>query len=271
MLTAAERTVFSCAIDKLVPHKSQPRQYFAPDRLEELSKSIREHGLIEPIVVRKAPGQEGKFEIIAGERRWRASQRAGLKEVLVILKEVSPKNAYEIALIENIQREDLNAVELAEAFDRLIKDYGYTQEQVAERVNKDRTTVTNHLRLLKLPPRVRNLIVTGELSEGHARALLGAPPSILADLAEKVIRGKLSVRATEDLVRGKKDGKSGSKKPNKNQSDKDKSASVRDLETRLSRALGTRVFVRDNKGKGEIAIPYVDLDMLDRLISKLIK
>ena len=272
--TAQERSVFSCAIDKLVPQKGQPRQFFATARIDELAQSIREHGLIEPLVVRKAPGQEGKFEIIAGERRWRASQRAGLKEVLVVVKDVSPKNAFELAIIENIQREDLNAVELAEAFDRLIKEHGYTQDALAERVGKDRSTITNCLRLLKLPPRVRTLVTSGELSEGHARALLGAPPQQLADLADKVIRGKLSVRATEDLVRGKKDNSGpnkGGKGNKKKGAEGEKSASVRDLETRLARALGTRVFVRDVKGKGEVAIPYVDLDMLDRIIAKLMK
>lgn len=262
-------SVFSCAIEKLVPQKGQPRQHFDPRALAELTQSIREHGLLEPIVVRKAAGGEGSFEIIAGERRWRASQKAGLKEVLVVVKDVSPRAAFELALIENVQREDLNAVELAEAYDRLVREHGYSQEALATRLGKDRTTITNSLRLLKLPARVRSRVISGELSEGHARALLGAPTDkAMEELAERVMRGHLTVRATEALVRGAK------KKKDKDKSGKEppgkiKSAAVRDLEARLSRSLGTRVFVRDEGNKGEVAIPYADLDMLDRIIAKL--
>jgi ParB family chromosome partitioning protein len=169
-----DKSVFSCALEKLTPQKGQPRQYFAKDKIDELAASIKEHGLLEPIVVRRVPGQD-KLEIIAGERRWRASQKAGLREVLVVVKDVSPKAAFELALIENVQREDLNPVELAEALDRLVKEHHYTQDTLAERLGKDRTTVANSLRLLKLPASVRSRVITGELSEGHARALLGAP------------------------------------------------------------------------------------------------
>ncbi|MBL8609720.1 MAG: ParB/RepB/Spo0J family partition protein [Myxococcales bacterium] len=257
--------VFSCAIEKLVPQKGQPRQHFDPRALAELSQSIREHGLLEPIVVRKASGGGDTFEIIAGERRWRASQKAGLKEVLVVVKDVSPRAAFELALIENVQREDLNAVELAEAYDRLVREHGYSQEALATRLGKDRTTITNSLRLLKLPPRVRSKVISGDLSEGHARALLGAATSEkIEELAEKVLRGHLTVRATEALVRGSKKKQSKAAKETKG-----KSAAVRDLEARLSRSLGTKVYVRDEGNKGEVAIPYADLDMLDRIISKL--
>jgi ParB family chromosome partitioning protein len=168
-----DRSVFVCALDKIVPQKGQPRRYFDAAALEELAQSIKEHGLLEPIVVRRAPISGGagtgadSFEIIAGERRWRACQKAGLHEALVVVKDVSNKTAFELALIENVQREDLNPVELAEALDRLVKEYGYTQELLAQRLGKDRTTVTNSLRLLKLPPLVRTKIATGELSEGQ--------------------------------------------------------------------------------------------------------
>jgi ParB family chromosome partitioning protein len=262
-----DKSVFSCPIEKLVAQKGQPRQYFAPGALAELAASIKEHGLLEPIVVRRAPHAPDKFEIIAGERRFRAAQKAGLHEVLVVVKDVSPKAAFELALIENVQREDLNPVELAEALDRLVKEHGYTQDALGERLKKDRTTIANSLRLLRLPPRVRAKVMEGELSEGHARALLGAGDARqIEDLAEKVIRGRLNVRATEQLVRGKKPRKSGGA----SSKDKPKSASVRDLEARLTRKLGARVLVRDANGKGEIAIPYADLDALDRLISKLL-
>ena len=267
-----DRSVFSCAIEKLVPQKGQPRQYFAKEKLEELAASIREHGLLEPIVVRRVSGQD-KFEIIAGERRWRASQKAGLKEVLVVVKDVSPKSAFELALIENVQREDLNPIELAEALERLTKEHGYTQDTLAERLGKDRTTIANSLRLLKLPPSVRSRVISGELTEGHARALLGAPdPAKIEDLAEKVVRGRLSVRATEALVRNAK--AKGKKGDDKGKPAAGKSAAVRDLEQRMTRAAGTKVVIKSDPKdpkKGEIAIPYEDLDHLDRILARVFK
>ncbi len=265
--TYGDKSVFVCPLDKIVPQKGQPRQHFDAQALEELAQSIKEHGLLEPIVVRRSTDKsvgEGKFEIIAGERRWRASQKAGLREVLVVVKDVTPRTAFELALIENVQREDLNPVELAEALDRLVKEHAYTQETLAARLGKDRTTITNSLRLLKLPAMVRSKIVSGELTEGHARALLGADPDKIEHLAEKVMRGRLSVRATEALVRGAK--AKGKSKGN----GAEKSTSIRDLEVKLSRALGTKVEVRDRGNQGEIAIPYADLDALDRLLDKLL-
>ena len=266
-----DKSVFSCALDRIVPQKGQPRQHFDAQALEELAQSIKEHGLLEPIVVRRASASGGgagadKFEIIAGERRWRACQKAGLREALVIVKDVSPKSAFELALIENVQRQDLNPVELAEALDRLVKEYAYTQETLAERLGKDRSTVTNSLRLLKLPSMVRSKIVSGELTEGHARALLGADPEKIEHLAEKVMRGRLSVRATEALVRGAK----GKAKTN-GAAPKTPSTAIRDLEAKLSRALGTKCEVRDRGNHGEIAIPYADLDALDRVLDKLLR
>jgi ParB family chromosome partitioning protein len=264
-----DKNVFLCALEKIVPHKGQPRQHFDTQALEELAQSIREHGLIEPIVVRRMPAAPDKFEIIAGERRWRACQKAGLREALVVVKDVSTTQAFELALIENVQREDLNPVELAEALDRLVKEHAYTQESLAQRLGKDRSTIANSLRLLKLPARVRSKIVTGELSEGHARALLGAADDTkIEQLADKVIAGKLSVRATEALVRGARE-KSG--KLGKSGTPATKSTAVKDLEQRLGRALGTKVEVRDTGNRGEIAIPYEDLDALDRIIEKILR
>ncbi len=264
-----DKSVFACAIEKLVPQKGQPRQHFAKDKLDELAASIKEHGLLEPIVVRRIPGQD-KLEIIAGERRWRASQKAGLREVMVVVKDVSPKAAFELALIENVQREDLNPVELAEALDRLVKEHGYTQESLAERLGKDRTTIANSLRLLKLPPSVRARVITGELTEGHARALLGAPDAAkIEELAEKVVRGKLSVRAAEALVRT---AKQKANKPAGGEPTKEgKSAAIRDLEQRLTRTVGSKVLVNDVGNKGEIVIPYEDLDHLDRILERFFK
>lgn len=272
-----DKSVFSCAIEKLAPQRGQPRQFFAKDRIEELAQSIKEHGLLEPIVVRRVPGQD-RLEIIAGERRWRASQKAGLREVLVVVKDVTPKAAFELALIENVQREDLNPVELAEALDRLTREHGYTQEALATRLGKDRTTVTNALRLLRLPASVRARVISGELSEGHARALLGvADPAKIEDLAEKVVRGRLNVRAAEALVRAGRLGKA-AKKPSREPSAPAKSAAIRDLEQRLARVAGTKVLVRAEPPKsgkkatrGEIAIPYEDLDHLDRILARVFK
>jgi len=261
-----DRSVFVCPLEKIAPQRGQPRQHFDTAKLEELAASIREHGLIEPLVVRRVVGAES-YELIAGERRWRALQRAGLREALVVVKDVSPSDAFELALIENVQREELNPIELAEALDRLVREHGYTQEALAERLGKDRTTIANALRLLKLPERIRAMVVSAELTEGHARALLGAGDAATIEaLSDKVIRGKLTVRATEALVRAAAvHPRSGPREQAAT-----KPASVRDLEARLSRALGTRVEVRDHGNKGEVAIPYADLDALDRVIDKIL-
>jgi ParB family transcriptional regulator, chromosome partitioning protein len=262
-----EGNVFSCPIDKIVPQRGQPRQHFDSDRLDELASSLREHGLLEPLVVRRRPGQDD-FELIAGERRWRAAQRADLKQVLVVVRDVSAKDAFELALIENIQREDLDPIEFAEAMDRLVKEHGYTQDTLAQRVGKDRSTIANALRLLRLPANVREKVVMGELSEGHARALLGAPDDKqLTELAEKVVRGRLSVRQTEALVRGAKDGKSS---PGGKGGGPEKPANVRDLEARLTKRLGTKVEVREKDGKGEIIVKYANWDELDRLLDVIL-
>jgi ParB family chromosome partitioning protein len=262
-----DRSVFTCPLEKIVPQKGQPRQHFDAQKIEELAQSIREHGLVEPLVVRRMPGGGDRLELVAGERRWRALQKAGLREALVVVKDVSAKDAFELALIENVQREDLNPIELAEAFERLVREHGYTQEALAARLGKDRTSITNGMRLLKLPARVRAKVVAGELTEGHARALLGAgDAATIEELAERVMRSGLSVRATEALVRAR----THKKKADAGGRPDGKSASVRDLETRLTRGLGTRVEVRDRGNKGEVVIPYADLDALDRLIDTLL-
>ena len=271
----ADKSVFTCPIERIAAQRGQPRQHFDERALEELAQSIREVGLLEPLVVRKmaaAPGSvsatSDRYELIAGERRWRAAQRAGLKDVLVVVKDVSPAAAFELAMIENIQREDLNPIELAEAYARLVKDNGYTQERLAVRLGKDRTTIANALRLLRLPKGVREKVVQGELSEGHARALLSVTDDAeLLKLAEKVVRGRLSVRQTEQLTRAKKTKAAGEAGADPSA----KSASVRDLERRLTHALGTRCEVRDVGGKGEIAVQYASLDHLDALLEKLLR
>jgi ParB family chromosome partitioning protein len=257
--------VFSCPLEKIVPQKGQPRQHFDSAKLDELAQSIKTHGLLEPLVVRRRG--EDSFELIAGERRWRACQRAGLREALVVVHDVSSLQAFELAIIENVQREDLDPIELAEALQRLIAEHGYTQEKLAERLGKDRSTIANSLRLLRLPEEVRGKVVSGELSEGHGRALLSLEdPQRMAELAQKVILGRLSVRQTEELVRGTK-AAAGSGGPGKG---KVKSPSVRDLEKRLERKLGARCEVKDKAGRGELLIRYSSLDELDRILALIL-
>lgn len=264
--TYGNDSIFSCPLEKIVPQKGQPRQHFDEARLEELAQSIREHGLLEPLVVRRTG--DDQFELIAGERRWRACQKAGLREALVVVHEVTPVKAFELAIIENVQREDLDPIEMAEALGRLVSEHGYTQEKLAERIGKDRSTIANSLRLLKLPSIIRTKVVTGELTEGHARTLLGAPNEKKMDeIAKKIVNGRLSVRQTEALVRAAK-GEGGAKGTGPGGSKK--SASTRDLEKRLERKLGARCEVVDREGKGEIKIRYGSLDELDRLLDLIL-
>jgi ParB family chromosome partitioning protein len=262
--SSSSERLFMCAIEKIVPNRTQPRQHFDSAALDELAESIKLHGVLEPLIVRRMAGED-RFEIVAGERRWRASQRAALLELPVQVREASDQLAFELALIENIQREDLNPIELSEALGRLQSDHGYTQETLAAALNKDRSTISNALRLLKLPAKVRAMVMAGTLSEGHARALLGvADEAALARLADQVVAKGLSVRQTEALVRAEKAKADGSaKEPEK------KSVGVRDLEERLNRRYGTRCEVRDKNGKGEIAIRYATLDELDRILDVL--
>jgi ParB family chromosome partitioning protein len=265
---AKPQTLFVCALEKIVPCRTQPRQNFDASALDDLTASIQSHGVLEPLVVRRLPGQD-KFEIVAGERRWRAAQRAGLREVPVHVREVNEQAAFELALVENVQREDLNPIEFAEAIGRLMSEHSYTQDSLAALLNKDRSTIANALRLLKLPEKVRAMVIAGQLSEGHARALLGAPDGAkLEQLAEKAVLRKLSVREIEALVKALKEAKGG--KGSSDASDA-KSPGVRDLEMRLARRYGARCEVRDRKGSGgEIVIRYGDLDELDRILEQLL-
>ncbi len=236
------------------------------EALAELAASIREHGVLEPILVRKRAS--GGLEIIAGERRWRAAQQAGLKEVPIFVHDLDDEQAFEAALVENLQREDLNPLETARAFQRLVDDYGYTQETIATKVGKERSTVANSLRLLKLPENVADLIEGGQLSEGHGRALLAAPSvSAMKKLASSAVSKGWSVREAERQARRAARGDDASPK-NKASS---KSANVRDLEQRLSRGLGSTTTIQESgKERGQIRISYSSFDELDRLIEKLV-
>lgn len=246
----------------------QPRGRIAAESLSELAASIRQHGVLEPILVRKRGG--GGFEIIAGERRWRAAQQAGLKEVPIFLHDLDDEAAFEAALVENLQREDLNPMETARAFQRLVDDYGYTQETIAQKVGKERSTIANALRLLKLPTDLMDLVEDGALSEGHARALLSAPSvSAMKKLAHSAIAKGWSVRETERQSRRlTRDDPGGGKQPSK----PSKSTNVRDLEHRLSRAVGSSTTLYETgKERGQVRIHYASFDELDRIIEKLTK
>jgi ParB family chromosome partitioning protein len=257
---------FECAIEDVQRAPDQPRHTFDEAALEELAGSIREQGVIQPLIVRTAPG--GRFVLIAGERRWRAAQRAGLKQVPVIVKEATDAEAFELALVENLQRSDLNPIEEAEAYRRLTEDSGYTQELLAQRVGKDRSTVANALRLLRLPAPVREQCATGQLSMGHARALLGLEREDEIERTARAVVGRgLSVRQTEQLVRRRRAGPAAAKPEAPAPS-----ANVRDLESRLRQALGTKVrLAQTAAGAGTIEIDYHSLDELDRLLELLLR
>jgi ParB family chromosome partitioning protein len=247
-------------IEEVHPNRAQPRTRFAEAALDELAQSIKELGVLEPILVRKRPA--GGYEIVAGERRWRAAQRAGLREVPIVVRELSSTTAFEAALVENLQREDLNPIETARAFQRLIDDHRHTQDTIAQKIGKDRSTVSNALRLLKLPSSVLEHIENGDLSEGHGRALLTAPTTALREkLGREAVEKRWSVRETERRARQASEAKP---------EPKPKTANVRDLENRLSKSLGARVTVHDHgEGKGSIHVKYTSLDELDRILTKI--
>lgn len=260
---AEERNFFLCPIEHIRPNKNQPRKQFSPDKLEELAASIREKGIIQPLVVTR---KDGFYEIIAGERRWRASQKAGLRELPVVIREASDDAVLELALIENIQREDLNAIEEAQAYKALVEQFGISQEDVAKRVGKNRTTITNSLRLLKLPAEIQQDVVEDRLTMGHARALLGIDDEEMLQRARhEILHRFLSVRAAEELVkRLKKGGKAPERKP------KQPDLLMTSVEEQLQKQFQTKVSIRLNSsGKGAVEISFGSPDELTRIIDLL--
>lgn len=264
--TTGQEGVASIPIEDILPDKHQPRRHFDDTQIDELASSIRSKGVIQPILVRR---EGAKYRLIAGERRWRASQRAGLRNIPALVKDVTERQAFELALIENVQREDLNPIEEAEAYQRLIEEFGLTQEGCAERVGKERSSIANSLRLLRLPDKVKASLIEGTLNMGHARALLGlGDEEAIQRAAALVIEKGLSVRQTEQLVRQEKKGSSGQalKAP------KGRAASpeIRAIEERLQRSLGTKVRLSDRgKGRGKIEIEYFSYEELDRLLEAM--
>lgn len=264
----AKRTFFQAGIEDVYPSPEQPRHRFDEDKLVELADTIRVHGVIVPLIVRPRP--DGGYFLIAGERRWRAAQRAGLHEVPVVVQDVTETTALERALVENLQRADLGPLEEAAAYQRLVTEYDLTHDDVAERVGKDRTTITNAIRLLKLPPGARQLVEDNKLSMGHARALLGLDDApAIERAARQVVDKQMTVRAVEALVKKARSPEANDRRPPAKPS---KSASVRDLEERLTRSLGGPVTItEDEPGKaGRVEIRYMDLDHLERLLDRLL-
>ena len=258
-----EKPELMVKISKVGPNKDQPRKQFNEDALMELADSIKQFGVLQPLLVQE---KNGFYEIIAGERRWRAAKMAGLKEVPVIVKNYTDLEIIEIALIENIQRENLNPIEEALAYKRLIYEFQLKQDEVAERVSKSRTAVTNSMRLLKLDERVQQMVIDDMLSTGHARALLGIEdPEVQAATAAKVFDEKLSVREVEKLVKNMQKEKTEKKKP-----EQDLSFLFSDLEERMKAAMGTKVSIRQNaKNKGKIEIEYYSREDLERIIDMI--
>lgn len=254
--------VLKLPIEAVRPDHHQPRKEFADQALDELARSIQHQGLLQPVLVRR----DGKgFRLIAGERRWRAAQRAGLLEIPAIVREASDAEAFELALVENLQREDLKPLESAEGYRRLMQDRRWTQEQVADRVGKDRSSVANLLRLLHLPAEVKELLSSGALDMGHARALLGLTQKAdMAVLAKEVVAGQLSVRETERRVRQGRPAEA-KKRPAHRESPE-----ARKLVEDLQRRLGTKVRLKEaGKGKGTLEVDYFSYEDLERIIGMI--
>ena len=245
-------------ISSIVPNKNQPRKLFEKNALEELTNSIKERGIIQPLIVRKSDDQDNKFELIAGERRLQAAQSSGLHEVPVVIIEADNLKSLELAIIENVQRKDLNSIEEAESYQNLIENFGYDHEKVSKFIGKSRSHISNSIRLLSLPQKIIEMIRQEKISQGHAKILIGLDNALL--LAEKVIKKKLSVRQTESLVRLLKRGS--------NKVSKSKDANTISTENELTEKIGMRVFLKNKKNNsGTLTFEYKGLDQLDRLIS----
>ena len=251
---------FHCDIELIRPNRYQSRRRFAENDLKDLSLSIKNQGILQPLLVRK---DDNGYELIAGERRLRAAKMAGLKQVPVVIKSIPDKDMLELTLMENIQREDLNPLETAEAYFRLISEFELTQDQAAERVGKSRPSVANFLRLRQLPEQIKSSIADGTLSMGHARALLGAPTAALQSAAHRIVVSKgLSVRQTEALVKRLNDGIKKTSKPLPSTKDRHLS----DLSDELSRQFGTKVQIKRRGKKGKVEIEFYSDEDLDRLL-----
>lgn len=262
--TLVDSGIITLPVEKLKPNKLQPRKKFNNTAIKELSESIKEKGIIQPLAVRKIGSS---FEIIAGERRWRASQIAGIKNIPVIIKEADDQDVLEIGLIENLQREDLNPIEEAEAYQQLIKNHGLTHDEISKKIGKDRSTISNQLRLLKLSTNAKEALVNGTISAGHARTLVALETeSEINEVLNLIIKKNLSVRQTENLVKSL--GKIKLSKGQNNRSIKNDKFII-DILEELKRSLGTKVSISGKKERGKIEIEYYSSEEFERLIGIL--
>ena len=258
-----EKAEMYLPINKVEPNRDQPRKVFQEDALNELAESIKNFGILQPLLVQK---KGDYYQIIAGERRWRAAKIAGLKEVPVVIKDLSEKEILEISLIENLQREDLNPIEEAKGYQQLLQEFGMTQEELAKRVSKSRSAITNTLRLMNLSEKVQEMLSDGRLSAGHARALLPLEDKIIQEeAAERIVRDGLSVRATERLVKVLLGGKKTKKQVEIPKDD----YIYRDIEEKMRQILGTKVQIKNRKKSGKIEIEYYSPDELNRILEML--
>lgn len=261
--TAGEQMVKVALIE---PNQSQPRKKFDQEQMEELAESIKLHGVLQPLLVQK---KDGLYEIIAGERRWRAAKLAGLKEVPVVIRQYTPQESMEVALIENLQREDLNPIEEAKAYQKLIQEFGLKQEEIAAKVAKNRTTITNAMRLLKLDEVIQNMVIENVISSGHARALLGLEdPEMQLKAAKMIMEDKLSVRETERLV--KRLIREAEEKDKPKKQEKNINFIYQNLEERMKTVMGTKVTIHNkDKNKGRIEIEYYSEAELERIVEMI--
>lgn len=257
-----ENGEFFIKISRIEPNREQPRKDFSEEQLQELADSIRQYGVLQPLLVQK---KGDLYEIVAGERRWRAAKMAGLKEIPVVVREYGKQQAMEIALIENVQREDLNPIEEAVAYQRLMQEFHLKQEEIAERVSKNRSTITNSMRLLNLVPEIQQMLIDGLISSGHARALLAVPdPAQQLALAERIIKDHLSVREVEKAVKAL--GKI-QKEKKKEKEDEALELIFKNLEERMKTVVGTKVNInRKDRSKGKIEIEYYSEAELERIV-----
>jgi ParB family chromosome partitioning protein len=254
-------------IDRIIPNRYQPRKTISEGALKELADSIREKGVIQPVIVSELG--DGRYELVAGERRWRASKLAGLLEIPAIIRDYSEEERIEIALIENIQREDLNAMEVAMAYKEIMERIGLTQEQLSQKIGKNRSTVTNTLRLLKLPEYIRDRVMNGELTEGHARAILSIEDiDGQLNLAKTIIERGLSVREAEEIARG---GQPKKKQDVSRETSKARDTGIDELQERFISALGAKVELVGSKKKGKIMIYYHNTDELETLFRAIVR
>lgn len=265
-----ENRVVYLSVDKLKPNRYQPRREFDEEKLHELAESIREHGVVQPVVVRSLGEEE--YEIVAGERRWRACRFLGLKTLPAVVKEYSNEELTEIALIENIQREDLNPIEEASAYNVLMHEFSFTQDQLAKKLGKSRSFIANMLRLLQLDEEIQNYVVTGKLTSGHARALLSLDEDKRTELAERIAEQNLTVRQAESLVKevlDKEKDNAGSTSIRQN-TEKEKSPEIEELEDNLREVLGTNVKIKGEQ-KGKVEIEFYSSEELDRVSEYILK